>query len=433
MGAAKKTILDFPNEVLEQIVAVVDDPHDVSALTYSSSRFWYLADPDRYRSVAIGNHAENLDFKNAIKRKPQRAAVVRSLDIDRRGDWRPYVEEAVDADDKTIKDDPNTEISILPKLVNLTTYRVIAAEHGAAFQTVLSLATKGLCLNGLKTCKLLELTSFSTCLLLDRETDQLLILGSLKFLPKPVLSEGGWTENSVELEAFPSLFAIPTLEDLTIRGCSVDKFQDLVPESEVVAAIGTTSLRRLRWLEGDIGDEALEQILKFPRCLHELAIQVQKRYLLGSVDAGYGFPDNWNLYGFVITECQPQLRRLTLDTDLELDYTAPLDLTGLPSLQSFFSHDYILFANDSYRELPSSTAERVLLPPSLEILGLINTGLDLGPIYEVLRRVSCGQYSLSNLRYNCCLENSDTSHNGIQKACDEAGVVLEEFYHDEEM
>lgn len=155
MGVHKKTITDLPNELLEHIFAVICDPSDVFALTYSTSRFWRLADPDKYHSVLMKNHAEIVEFQDAIKRKPQRAAVVRSLIIDRSEDSSSC------ADNGTIKHDLNTTISYpeLCKLVNLTTYRIPYAEHLHAFEMALSDASHGLCLNRLKTCKSLELTS----------------------------------------------------------------------------------------------------------------------------------------------------------------------------------------------------------------------------------------------------------------------------------
>ena len=159
MAPNKSTrITDFPDELLEHIVNAVVHPHDISALTFCCRRFWLLAEPDAWRSVVIRNRDDNASFKAAIKRKPQRAVVVRSLVVDRFEEFNGQTEDTDDelgdcSDAGPVRDNHNSEVSILPKLVNLVTYRRTAAEPGGSFRNVLSRAARGSCFTNLKTCK----------------------------------------------------------------------------------------------------------------------------------------------------------------------------------------------------------------------------------------------------------------------------------------
>ena len=161
------TLTSLPNEILEAIFAQVHDAEDISALIFSSRRFWLLADPDDFSHVSIGSYANTLAFHQALRTKPQRAAVVRSLVVDRGSDWHEGLSATEwDSDgnfdplhgDYRKWDGSSTELSLLPRLRNLVLYRVrnVMPNPPDVLQGILTRAVHETCLMSLKICEYAE-------------------------------------------------------------------------------------------------------------------------------------------------------------------------------------------------------------------------------------------------------------------------------------
>ena len=151
----RTTITNLPNELIDSIFSFISRPADVSALTFCSRRFWLLADPHLFTSVVIESLVETFAFREALEKRPQRAAVVRRLLV------------CADPDDTNSEDGNddisyptsnwchnNSEICVLPLLHNLTTYRVEANMPPTPhhFQAILISALHGDCLLSLRKC-----------------------------------------------------------------------------------------------------------------------------------------------------------------------------------------------------------------------------------------------------------------------------------------
>ena len=166
-------ITELPNELIDKIFKLIANPIDIAALTYSSHRFWLLAEAEKYNTVAITTRTRNATFQSAIRLRPQRAAVVRHLLVDTTQGWydeegKPHEVDVKDneddedaftsssTDENSVDDevptmyDIDSEFSTLPLLVNLKTCRLITHQPypPKPLQRVLERAARGLVYDG---------------------------------------------------------------------------------------------------------------------------------------------------------------------------------------------------------------------------------------------------------------------------------------------
>ncbi|KAI9659445.1 MAG: hypothetical protein M1821_001703 [Bathelium mastoideum] len=380
--AIPSSLTDLPDEIIDKLFATLIEPSDVAALTYSCRRFWLLAEPNTYGSIVIRDRSENIAIRSALTVRPQRAAVVQKLSVSRSIEWQN------EEDDVDWQDD--SELSILPMLENLKVYSVEAGEPEdfSPLQVFLEHASDGHAFKFLKTC---------TIRLLHADNDD---------------GQAG------DMEPLGALFAIPSLEDLTIRGCFASDFSFLDDDPSSAVKPKSTALRRLRWLQGDLTSQALEQMLCMPSRLEELAIQISSAFRApdGTSD---GCPRDWNEYIHTISKRQPELQCLYLDTDLDLGNDWFLYLDKLTNLKKFVSLDTLLFSTDP-AGFDAPLAK--LLPQSLETLALACNGDYFGPICSIIAHLKEMIPGLKTLKYSVYREKIPSK---LWTLCEVAGIKLE--------
>ena len=219
------------------------------------------------------------------------------------------------------------------------------------------------------------------------------------------------------MQPFGDVFSIPSIEDLTIRGCWADDF-NVFDSPDSGSNKGSTSLRRLRWLQGDLRSDALHQLLQYPRRLEELTIQFNSCYCTPS-HWYEGNEGNWNKFVQAIVRSQPRLRSLCLDSDYELKKAAPLQIQKLPCLESLLCEDWTMFSINPAIPPPSP---ELPIPLSLQTLGIVGGNDKFNePLYGLLRASADEKSQLRNLRYMYLHEVPSQ----LEELCKEIGVSLE--------
>ena len=190
-------------------------------------------------------------------------------------------------------------------------------------------------------------------------------------------------EECADFTPFLYVFALPALEELTIRGCGITKEDiDFVGLRRYVRV--PTPLRRLQLLAGDISLEGLRELLLLPRHLTLLSIETRSdTQFPDPCDVSFWKNGDWNDYVQVISETQPGLERLALDTDFHYyaDIKKPLNVSGLRALKSLGCTDALLFSSDMCQFLSQISN---IFPPSLRELELNSSCGKCGRITEML-------------------------------------------------
>ena len=157
------------------------------------------------------------------------------------------------------------------------------------------------------------------------------------------------------------IFSHPTLESLTIRRAKLDErgFDSLEKPSE-------TALKELHFIECDINDDALADILLHPGALKEISItqlEVPNPELEES-------PENIDDYILAMSSAKHSLETISINFPT-LGAKNPLRLREFEVLKSLQLRDFQLFGQAPPR------LHNVGLPPSLEYLEFFNEfGLD---------------------------------------------------------
>jgi hypothetical protein len=152
------------------------------------------------------------------------------------------------------------------------------------------------------------------------------------------------------------IFSHPTLETLTIRRARLDQrgFDSLEKPSE-------TALKELHFIECDINDDALADILLHPEALKEFSITQLENPEPELEEA----PDNVDDYIIALSSAQHSLETISIDFPT-LGAKNPLRLREFEVLKSLRLRDYQLFGQSPPR------LHSVGLPPSLEFLEFLN-------------------------------------------------------------
>ena len=169
------------------------------------------------------------------------------------------------------------------------------------------------------------------------------------------------------------IFSHPSLEKVTIRRAKIDRrgFESLEkPETE---------LRELHFIECDINDEALSDLLMLPESLQVFTI-TQREVPSPPLEES---PDDVEDYILAIRSAEHSLESISIDFPT-LGAENPLRLRDFDSLKTLEIRDYQLFGQSMPR------LHSVGLPPNLERLKFLNTiGVD-----EEITELLC--YSIEN-------------------------------------
>lgn len=152
------------------------------------------------------------------------------------------------------------------------------------------------------------------------------------------------------------IFGHPTLEILTIRKAKLDErgFDSLEKPSE-------TALKALHFIECDINDDALADILLHPEALQEFTI-TQLEVPIPELEES---PENVDDYIVALSSAQHSLETISINFPT-LGAKNPLRLREFEVLKSLQLRDYQLFGQSPPR------LHSVGLPPSLEFLEFFN-------------------------------------------------------------
>lgn len=154
------------------------------------------------------------------------------------------------------------------------------------------------------------------------------------------------------------IFGHPTLESLTIRRAKLDErgFESLEQPSE-------TPLKALYFIECDINDDGLSELLLIPGSLTEISI-FQSETPSPPLEES---PDDVEDYILAMHPAQNSLETISIDFP-SLGAENPLKLREFQSLKSLEIRDYQLFGQSS----GSPRLHSVGLPPNLEKLEFLN-------------------------------------------------------------
>jgi hypothetical protein len=305
----------LPDELLILIFNLVSQA-DLCSLSLVSRRLSSVADPVLYKTILFDQPKHHLTFSQSLVTRPRRGSVIHDVRLD-------Y---------------PSHELSDLMHLKD-GSYPLDGFSHAISTMSNLEKLTVSVpesLLHGIGTLfnGPFDLACLKTCTLFFQTED------------------GGYWD----LQENIHIFSHPTLEILTIRRAKLDQrgFDSLEKPSE-------TALRELHFIECDINDDALADILMHPEALQEITItqlEVPNPELEES-------PENIDDYILALSSAQHSLGEISIDFPT-LGAKNPLRLRDFEVLKSLQLRDFQLFGQSPPR------LHSVGLPPSLEFLEFFN-------------------------------------------------------------
>lgn len=314
--ATTPTLSGLPDELLIQIFRTLPTLRDLCALCLVSWRINSVADPVLYKSILFDEPKHHLTFSQSLVARPRRGSLIQDIRLD-------Y---------------PSHELSDIVHLKD-GSYRIDGFSHAIStmsnLENLVVSVPESLC-HGIGTLfnGPFDLACLKTCCLFYQTED-----------------DGYW-----DLQENIHIFSHPTLERLTIRRARLDQrgFDSLEKPSE-------TALKELHFIECDINDDALADILLHPEALKEFTM-TQAEIPNPELEEA---PDTLDDYMIALSSAQHSLEIISIDFPT-LGAKNPLRLREFEVLKSLRLRDYQLFGQSPPR------LHSVGLPPSLEFLEFLN-------------------------------------------------------------
>jgi hypothetical protein len=325
--AQAPTLGTLPDELLTQILSHLPSPRDLFSSCLVSKRLNKLADPVLHKSISFNAPKHHLTFTESLITRPRRGSLILNVRLEYPSH---ELSEFLNLGEDERVDRFSHAISTMSNLENLVVSvpESLCKGIGTLFNGPFDLAC-------LKTCSL-----FYQC------------------------EDGGYwdVQNNIHI------FSHPTLESLTLRRGKLDhRGFDALEKPEF------TALKELHFIECDIDDDALSDILLHPEALQEFTITQ-----LASPDPELEeSPEDVEDYILALKSAQHSLESITIDFPT-LGAENPLRLRDFEVLKSIQIRDYQLFGQKAPR------MHGVGLPPLLETLEFLNPVGEDEEIMELL-------------------------------------------------
>ncbi|KAH7160492.1 F-box domain-containing protein, partial [Dactylonectria estremocensis] len=320
----------FPDKLLVRIFEAVGEAskHDLCTVSRLNHRYHALADAVLYKTVHFLTPELHILFSESLKRRPRRGSIIHGIKL-------AYPAPELSTGDQT-KHLDTRQVDTLPQIIS----------------------------------------TMSNLEVLDIEVPDKLLHGmghlfngpfDLACLKECTLSYSNEDNQYWDLQESIHVFAHPTLDTLVIKRAKLDdKGFDMIERPH------DTALRVLHLIECDINDDALSDLLMFPKALKEF-VMTQAEEPMPELEES---SDNIRDYIMALRSANHTLESITIDHPSLLGLRA-LSLRDFIELKTFrINHDYQLLGKSSKRPRTHSVG----LAAELETIEFFN---ELGTDEEV--------------------------------------------------
>lgn len=339
-----RRLSDLPDKVLLLILEDLPAQRDICSMCLVSRRINAVADPYLYKSIFFNQPKHHLAFSSSLATRPRRGSLVQNGHLEYQG---TDLSDIMCLKDSSYRiDNFSYAISTMSNLENLviSVPELMCHGIGILFNSPFDLPCLKSCKSGISVfecqrkhyyCRYFVLTTTSGSLFYQREDN------------------GYW-----DLQENIHIFGHPTLENLTIRRAKLDRrgFESLEQPAE-------TPLKELHFIECDINDEGLTDILVIPEALEEITLTHSTDPILALEESSDDVED----YILAMKSAQHSLKTISIDS-ASLGAENPLKMRAFDMLTSLEIRDYQLFGQSS----DSPRLESVGWPPNLQVLTFLN-------------------------------------------------------------